>query len=103
MKNTFGQSVCVTLFGESHGAAVGAVIDGLAPGIDVDLDFIKAQLSKRRPSGKTDTPRVEKDNFQILSGVFNGKTTGTPIAIVCRNPSKPSAAGLRSSRRWTWA
>ena len=90
MKNTFGQSVCVTLFGESHGAAVGAVIDGLAPGIDVDLDFIKAQLSKRRPSGKTDTPRVENDNFQILSGVFNGKTTGTPISIVIPNENTKS-------------
>ena len=90
MKNTFGQSVCVTLFGESHGEAVGAVIDGLAPGIDVDLEFIKAQLSKRRPSGKTDTPRVENDNFQILSGVFNGKTTGTPIAIVIPNENTKS-------------
>ncbi|MBO5262029.1 MAG: chorismate synthase [Clostridia bacterium] len=90
MKNTFGQSVCVTLFGESHGEAVGVVIDGLAPGIEVDAEFIKAQLSKRRPSGKTDTPRVENDNFQILSGVFNGKTTGTPIAIVIPNENTKS-------------
>ncbi|MBQ7225855.1 MAG: chorismate synthase [Clostridia bacterium] len=90
MKNTFGNSVCVTLFGESHGAAVGAVIDGLAPGIEVDIDFIKHQLSKRRPSGKTDTPRVENDNFEILSGVFNGKTTGTPITIVIPNENTKS-------------
>ena len=90
MKNTFGQSVSVTLFGESHGEAVGAVIDGLAPGIDVDIEFIKLQLNKRRPSGKTDTPRVENDNFQILSGVFNGKTTGTPIAIVIPNENTKS-------------
>ncbi len=90
MKNTFGQSVCTTVFGESHGEAVGIVIDGLAPGIDVDLEFIKAQLSKRRPSGKTDTPRVENDNFQILSGVFNGKTTGTPITIVIPNENTKS-------------
>ncbi|MBE6674673.1 MAG: chorismate synthase [Ruminococcaceae bacterium] len=90
MKNTFGQSVCVTLFGESHGDAIGAVIDGLAPGIDVDSELIKSQLAKRRPSGKTDTPRVENDNFQILSGVFNGKTTGTPIAIVIPNENTKS-------------
>jgi len=90
VKNTFGQSVCTTVFGESHGEAVGVVIDGLAPGIDVDLEFIKAQLSKRRPSGKTDTPRVENDNFQILSGVFNGKTTGTPITVVIPNENTKS-------------
>ena len=90
MKNTFGQSVCTTIFGESHGEAVGVVIDGLAPGIDVDTDFINFQLSKRRPSGKTDTPRIENDNFKILSGVFNGKTTGTPIAIVIPNENTKS-------------
>ncbi len=82
--------MCVTLFGESHGEGIGAVLDGIAPGLDVDLDFIKSQLSKRRPKGKTDTPRVENDNFQILSGVFNGKTTGTPIAIVIANENTKS-------------
>ena len=91
MKNTFGQSIAVTIFGESHGDAIGAVIDGLCPGIEVDLDFIDAQLSKRRPSGKTDTPRVEKDKYSILSGVFEGKTTGTPIAIVIPNENTKSA------------
>ena len=92
MKNTFGQSVSVTVFGESHGQAIGAVIDGLAPGIDVDIEFINKQLSKRRPQGKTDTPRVENDNFQILSGVFNGKTTGTPLCIVIPNENINSKA-----------
>ena len=91
MKNTLGQSVLLTVFGESHGDAVGAVLDGIAPGIDVDVSFIEKQLSKRRPSGKTDTPRREKDNFQILSGVFNGKTTGTPIAIVIPNENTKSS------------
>ncbi len=91
MKNTFGQSVSVTLFGESHGAAIGAVLDGLAPGIPVDTDYIRGQLQKRRPNGKTDTPRVETDEFQILSGVFNGKTTGTPIAIVIPNENTKSS------------
>ena len=90
MKNTFGQSVATTIFGESHGEAVGVIIDGLAPGIEVDNDFIKFQLSKRRPSGKTDTPRQENDNYKILSGVFDGKTTGTPIAIVIPNENTKS-------------
>ncbi len=90
MKNTFGQSIAVTIFGESHGEAIGAVIDGLCPGIEVDFDLIDAQLSKRRPSSKTDTSRVEKDNYRIVSGVFNGKTTGTPIAIVIPNENTRS-------------
>ena len=68
MKNTFGQSVTVTLFGESHGPAIGAVMDGLAPGIPVDEDFIRAQLDLRRPFGKISTARQEADPFQIVSG-----------------------------------
>ena len=90
MKNTFGNSVCTTVFGESHGQAVGVVIDGLAPGIEVDYDFINEQLKKRRPRGKTDTPRVENDKFEILSGVFNGITTGTPITVVIPNENTKS-------------
>jgi len=85
MKNTFGNSISLTIFGESHGDAIGAVIDGLAPGITVDEDYIAHKLSLRRPSGKISTSRVEMDKFQILSGVFNGKTTGTPVAIVIPN------------------
>lgn len=91
MKNTYGDSVSLTLFGESHGPAVGAVIDGLAPGIPVDNDFIRAQLTKRRPSGRISTSRVEDDEFEILSGVFNGFTTGTPIAISIPNKNVRSA------------
>ncbi len=90
MKNTFGQSVAVTLFGESHGPAVGAVIDGLAPGIPVDEGFIAEQLKKRRPAGKISTARIEEDKFEILSGVFNGRTTGTPITIVIPNENVKS-------------
>ena len=90
MKNTFGQSVSVTLFGESHGTAVGAVLDGLAPGIEVDEKFIEDQLTKRRPAGKTGTARREKDKFQILSGVFGGKTTGTPVCIIIPNDDTKS-------------
>ncbi len=92
MKNTFGNSVAVTVFGESHGEAIGAIIDGLCAGLEVDYDFICAQLKKRRPQPKTDTPRVENDDFKILSGVFNGKTTGTPIAIVIPNENTQSKA-----------
>lgn len=90
MKNTFGSSVSVTLFGESHGAAIGAVIDGLAPGIKVDEEFIKSQLLLRRPSGEISTPRSEADNFVIESGVFGGYTTGTPICIVIPNENTKS-------------
>lgn len=90
MKNTIGQNVSVTLFGESHGAGIGAVIDGLAAGIDVDESFIEKQLDLRRPVGKISTPRVEKDHFQILSGVFEGKTTGTPICIAIPNDNTKS-------------
>lgn len=91
MKNTFGSSVCVTVFGESHGKAIGAVIDGLCPGITVDTEKINASLAKRRPSSGIDTSRREKDEFEILSGVFNGKTTGTPICIVIPNGDTKSA------------
>lgn len=90
MKNTFGNNVSVTLFGESHGEAIGAVIDGLAPGINIDLEFIKEKLSLRRPSGNISTSRREPDEFKILSGVFEGKTTGTPICIMIPNVNKQS-------------
>ena len=103
MKNSFGQSITVSLFGESHGNAIGALIDGLAPGIAVDEAFIASQLSRRRPSSAIDTARQEPDEFRILSGVFNVKTTGTPICIEIPNvntrsrdynygPARPSHA-----------
>src|SRR5574344_2039433 len=85
MKNSIGTSVILTLFGESHGSAVGAVLDGMAPGVEVDEKFISDQLGRRRPCGPTDTARVEKDDWQIISGVYQGRTTGTPIAIVIPN------------------
>ncbi len=90
MKNTFGSSVSVTVFGESHGEAIGAVIDGLCPGIEIDTAYIDRQLEKRRPSLSIDTKRREKDMYRIVSGVFNGKTTGTPIAIIIPNEDKRS-------------
>lgn len=84
-KNSIGSSVCLTLFGESHGACVGAVIDSLAPGIRVDEAYIAEQLSRRRPCGAADTARVEPDRFRIVSGVYGGRTTGTPLAIIIPN------------------
>lgn len=103
MKNTFGNSISVTLFGESHGPAIGVVLDGLAAGMDVNEEVIADFLSKRRPSSELETARREEDHFQILSGVFNGKTTGTPLAIMIPNedtrskdytygPARPSHA-----------
>lgn len=91
MKNTFGSAVAVTLFGESHGPAVGAVIDGLAAGLEVDEDFIRAQLTLRRPINSLSTPRAEKDLFMIESGVYNGRTTGTPICILIPNEDVKSS------------
>ena len=90
MKNTIGQSLSVTLFGESHGPAVGVVIDGIAPGIPVQPEQIELQLSRRRPASSLDTPRREQDPYQILSGVFQGHTTGTPLCIAIPNENTRS-------------
>ena len=85
MNNTIGNNLKLTIWGESHGKAIGAVLDGMCAGVLVDEEFIKLQLSKRRPRGKMETQRVEEDNFHILSGVFNGYTTGAPISIIIEN------------------
>lgn len=85
MKNTLGESLSVTVFGESHGEGVGCVIDGIAPGIAVDEDVIAKYLSRRRPHGKTETARREPDEFKIISGVFNSRTTGSPVCIMIPN------------------
>ncbi len=90
MKNTFGNNISLTLFGESHGSEIGAVLDGIAPGIKIDEKFIRHQLSLRRPSGAISTSRVEKDEFRIVSGVFEGYTTGTPICIIIPNENTKS-------------
>ncbi len=90
MKNTFGNSITVTLFGESHGEFIGAVLDGLAPGIKIDKENINKRLSQRRPSGKISTARVEADEYIIASGEFGGYTTGTPLTVIIPNTNKKS-------------
>lgn len=90
MKNTFGNALTVTLFGESHGPAIGAVLDGLTPGIPVSEDAIRQQLARRRPAGRISTSRVEADSFEIISGVYSGKTTGTPLTVIIRNENTRS-------------
>lgn len=91
MKNTFGQSVSVTIFGESHGAEIGAVIDGLAPGIKIDDEYIRHCLDLRRPYGKISTGRCEADEYRIVSGVFEGYTTGTPLTLLIPNTNTKSS------------
>jgi len=90
MKNTIGNNLTVALFGESHGEAIGAVIDGIASGISIDKEYIASQLSRRRPKDALSTSRQEKDEFSILSGVFEGRTTGTPICITIPNTDTQS-------------
>ncbi len=90
MKNTFGSSLSVTLFGESHGDEIGALLDGIAPGIPVNEDSIRHALSLRRPSGALATARVEADDFRIVSGVFRGKTTGAPLTVLIKNENRRS-------------
>ena len=90
MKNTLGNRLTVTLFGESHGEGIGAILDGMAPGIPVDKDFLISQMDKRRAKGRISTQRHESDEVEILSGVFDGKTTGTPICFVIKNNNAKS-------------
>ena len=85
MKNSFGNSISITVFGESHGVGVGVLIDGITPGLPVDEASISHKLALRRPSGAISTSRCEADDFVIQSGVFNGYTTGTPLCIFIPN------------------
>jgi len=91
MRNTFGNIFTVTTFGESHGAGVGGVIDGFPAGIDVDLDFVQSELDRRKPGqSQITTGRKEGDVVEILSGVFEGKSTGCPIGFLVRNTNQHS-------------
>jgi chorismate synthase len=91
--NTFGTHFSITTFGESHGPAVGVVIDGVRPGLPIDVAFIQKELDRRRPGqSKVTTARKEADQVQILSGVFKGRTTGTPICMVIWNKDQRPGA-----------
>ena len=90
--NTFGEIFRLTSFGESHGPAIGGVIDGMPAGISIDLGVVQRELDRRRPGQSAlTTPRKESDRVEILSGLFEGKTTGTPIGFIIRNENQHSA------------
>ncbi|MBR1999588.1 MAG: chorismate synthase [Lentisphaeria bacterium] len=92
MNNTFGTLFAITTFGESHGPALGVTIDGLPAGLAIDPDFIQSEMDRRRPGqSAATTARKEADKIEILSGVFEGKTTGTPLAMLIRNADQHSA------------
>jgi chorismate synthase len=91
MSNVFGSIFKISTFGESHGAAVGCIVDGCPAGLDFDLAEVQHELDRRRPGqSKIVTQRKESDTVQVLSGVFNGKTTGMPIALVIPNEDQRS-------------
>ncbi len=84
--NSFGKLFKISTFGESHGVAIGVIIDGCPAGLEIDIDFIQSELDKRRPGqSKITTQRKESDTVQILSGIFEGKSTGTPISLLIPN------------------
>lgn len=91
MSNTYGTLFRITTFGESHGPAIGVILDGCPAGLEIDEAFIQAELARRKPGqSKITTQRKEDDHFKILSGVFEGKSTGTPIAIIIENQDQRS-------------
>lgn len=91
MGNTFGKLFTLTTFGESHGEAIGGVIDGMPAGIEIDLNFIQAELDRRRPGqSRITTSRSEADRVELLSGVFEGRSTGCPIGFIVRNANQHS-------------
>lgn len=92
MSNTFGDIFRVTTFGESHGKAIGLIIDGCLPNLELSKKDIQKELDKRKPGqSKISTPRKEQDKVEILSGIFNGKTTGMPIAMIIHNQDANSS------------
>ena len=92
MRNSFGNVFTLTTFGESHGSAVGGVVDGMPAGIEVDLEFIQHELNRRRPGQSAiTTSRQEPDQVELLSGVFEGRTTGCPIGFIVRNQNQHSS------------
>ena len=88
--NSFGQRFRFTTFGESHGKAIGCIVDGVPAGLEIDEEFIQKELDRRKPGGEYATKRKEDDKVEILSGVFEGKSTGTPIAMFIFNTNQKS-------------
>jgi len=89
--NTFGEKFKFTTFGESHGKALGVIIDGVPAGIKIDEDFIQSEMDRRKPGkSKFETSRKESDKVEILSGIFEGFSTGTPIAMIIFNENQKS-------------
>src|SRR5580704_17022846 len=89
--NSFGEIFRITTFGESHGKAIGVVIDGCPAGMEIDMVLIQHDLDRRKPGQSAiTTQRKESDTFEVLSGIFDGKTTGSPIAMMIRNEDQKS-------------
>lgn len=99
MKNTFGNQIHTTIFGESHGDVIGVVLDGIAAGIPLDLSFIEQMMDKRKAKGRISTQRKEIDAIQIVSGYFNGYTTGAPITILIQNTNTRSGDYEKTKER----
>lgn len=92
MRNTFGNLFTLTTFGESHGEAVGGVVDGMPAGIDIDTDFVQHELDRRKPGqSRITTQRKEADRVEWLSGIFEGKSAGTPIGFMVHNTNQHSS------------
>jgi chorismate synthase len=91
MSGVWGKNIKLSIFGESHGKAIGVTIDGLKPGLKLNIEAIKKEMDRRAP-GKSalTTPRKETDSFEILSGYFNETTTGTPLCAIIRNADQHS-------------
>src|SRR6056297_1818157 len=91
MYSIFGESLKLSIFGESHGKALGFTIHGLKPGIDISIADIKKDLERRKPSLEFNTKRIEDDEINFISGVFNGKTTGAPLTVIFFNKNVKSS------------
>lgn len=90
MKSIIGNNIQLSLFGESHGKCIGFTLNGLASGIEIDFDYIRHQLSLRRPDGVLSTSRIEEDDFEVISGYFNNATTGAPLTVLIYNKNTNS-------------
>ena len=98
--NDYGLLFRVSSFGESHGPAIGCVVDGCPPGLEISVAEIQAELDRRKPgTSRHVTQRREPDSVEILSGVFEGRTTGTPIALLIRNQDQGCSRGGPRARR----